>query len=384
LLDDEGLFLVALHLNDVILEGNSALIGGGLYASVGTIDLQNTMVRANVAGGAGGGIHASSGSTLSLCDSQVYSNNAGIGGGVSLEGVLNARIERSKIYSNTASVRGGGIALNPPGGLLTLVDSNLHDNFAGFGGGAIAADSTLILSRTVLNANHAVNRGGGIYTENGATLSLQESTLSRNTAQFGGAIDYEGDSPSGALTLVNSTLSGNSVTHDGGGIYAAWSARLSLLNATVAGNQAVRPFNQLHPVRGGGMFITSTAGVVAQNSLIADNLSGNTITPPTLDDCFGPLHSLGYNLIETTTNCLISGTPLGNVTGQDPALGPLQNNGGSTLTQAPLSGGPAIDRGDNAACPAIDQRGFHRPIGSMCDIGAVEVGPYVFLPLVLR
>jgi len=63
--------------------------------------------------------------------------------------------------------------------------------------------------------------------------------------------------------------------------------------------------------------------------------------------------------------------------GLDPLLGPLANNGGSTLTHALLPGSPAIDAGDPAVCAAapvnnLDHRGVARPQGSACDIGAVE------------
>ncbi len=51
-------------------------------------------------------------------------------------------------------------------------------------------------------------------------------------------------------------------------------------------------------------------------------------------------------------------------------------NGGPTTTMALLkttSLSPAIDAGDNGACPDFDQRGEARPKGPGCDIGAVEV-----------
>jgi len=40
--------------------------------------------------------------------------------------------------------------------------------------------------------------------------------------------------------------------------------------------------------------------------------------------------------------------------------------------------------GNSAACPPTDQRGWRRPIGLSCDIGSVEVGPYMYLPLIVR
>ena len=56
-----------------------------------------------------------------------------------------------------------------------------------------------------------------------------------------------------------------------------------------------------------------------------------------------------------------------------PALiGPLAEIGGPTLTHALLAGSPAINAGDDSACPATDQRGVARPQGPQCDIGSVE------------
>jgi hypothetical protein len=58
-------------------------------------------------------------------------------------------------------------------------------------------------------------------------------------------------------------------------------------------------------------------------------------------------------------------------------LGPLQDNGGPTLTQALLPGSPAIDAGSPTDIAGdsvtVDQRGFPRPGGSGNDIGAYEV-----------
>jgi hypothetical protein len=56
-------------------------------------------------------------------------------------------------------------------------------------------------------------------------------------------------------------------------------------------------------------------------------------------------------------------------------LGPLAVHGGFTPTIALLAGSPAIDSGDDAACPATDQRGVPRPIGSHSDIGTFEYVP---------
>lgn len=67
-------------------------------------------------------------------------------------------------------------------------------------------------------------------------------------------------------------------------------------------------------------------------------------------------------------------------------LGPLQDNGGATQTHALLSGSPAIDAGDNTACPGTDQRDVVRPVDgnsdrvAICEIGAVEAATGTTVP----
>ncbi len=63
----------------------------------------------------------------------------------------------------------------------------------------------------------------------------------------------------------------------------------------------------------------------------------------------------------------------------DPLLGDLQNNGGPTKTHALLSTSPAIDQipSGTSGCGTditTDQRGYTRPAGTHCDIGAFEYG----------
>ena len=101
---------------------------------------------------------------------------------------------------------------------------------------------------------------------------------------------------------------------------------------------------------------------------------------------FGTLTSENFNLIGNNSGVTITpaqfqirsalpGSPI------NPMLGPLQNNGGPTLTRALLSGSPAIDKGHSSGL-ATDQRGFPRTFdqpmipnatgGDGTDIGAVE------------
>ena len=86
-----------------------------------------------------------------------------------------------------------------------------------------------------------------------------------------------------------------------------------------------------------------------------------------------------FSLIESTGGAVINDLG-GTITGVDPLLGSLQDNGGPTKTHALLAGSPAINAGEfglqssQAGIPEFDQRGtgFDRVVGISIDLGAVE------------
>src|SRR5262249_21693161 len=156
----------------------------------------------------------------------------------------------------------------------------------------------------------------------------------------------------GPLTVVNSTISSNSVpatiTYGGGGGIAVVNSLLTVRHSTITGNSA-------HSVGG----IASNTTVVLDHTIVAGNTSRD-FSEPAFSASFSQI-SIGADF-----------------------LGPLQDNGGPTFTHALLPGSPAIDAGDpNAVAgvgtvPQYDQRGFPytRVIdgdgdgGSRIDIGA--------------
>jgi hypothetical protein len=395
----------SLVLSDVILTHNISNFGGGIYADGGSLTLDNVVMADNHSQNGGGGM-LGTGITLTVRNSRIYSNTAGdVGGGFFLS-TSNWRIVQSDITSNTAAVSGGGIYNRLGYSVLVLgpalLDSSLRANHAQVGG-ALSSNSTLYVARSLFASNTADTLGGAVYisyTDSSGSLRFVDSTFSGNAAADGGAMYLSGTCGTcGTLFLRDSTLSGNNAKR-GGAIQASDGARLGLFNATIAYNSVFRLIGQTYPAFGGGLLITSTAQVTAQNSLIAQNTFDNAILPVP-DDCHGTLHSAGYNLIESTTNCAVAGITTGNVTGQDPLLGPLRDNGGpatglgqgATPTHALLAGSPAIDAGNPAGCKdetgavhAIDQRGWARPYpqGGRCDIGAYERGAFRYLPVVRR
>jgi hypothetical protein len=113
--------------------------------------------------------------------------------------------------------------------------------------------------------------------------------------------------------------------------------------------------------------------VELQNTIMALNASN---TSPAEPDCFGVVTSLGNNLIGAPTGCTITLQP-SDLTG-DPSLSHFIDTGRPGHGYFPLRpGSPAIDAGNDTACPRRDQLGQRRVdipgVGtSRCDIGAVE------------
>jgi Ca2+-binding RTX toxin-like protein len=277
--------------------------------------------------------------------------------------------------ANRLTISGGGQSrifhpgsASPPVSIsgLTLVDGvNM-----GAGGGAIASSGTLSLSGLVVRSNRATaGAGGGVAHLGTGPLTVRDSTFVGNTAMVGGGGGIFVSS--GEFSIERSTVSGNSAPgSDGGGINhgTGGSQPLTITDSTVAGNSS--------GASGGGVFFASVARLT--NSVVADNTGPGR---PDIDgaDMVNPDARASFSLIEQ-----LGGAPVAvdgsDLTGIDPKLAPLAENGGSTPTQALQVGSPALDKGSSGA--AADQRGFPRPFdlggiplasgGNSADMGAYE------------
>ncbi|MFQ5665490.1 MAG: choice-of-anchor Q domain-containing protein [Candidatus Binatia bacterium] len=252
----------------------------------------------------------------------------------------------------TLTGSGTGMVIIDGGGLDRVLD--------------ILAPANVVISQiTVQNGNAAGTAGGGI--RNTGTLALTALTIRGNTATDGGGI---ANVAAGSVQLTNVTLSSNTAARGGGiancpaGAAPCLGATAQLANVTISDNSATT---------GAGVHNFGTVQLL--NTIVGNSPIGFT--------CAGRVViSLGHN-IDRFDTCLFREN--GDLHNTDPMLDALRDNGGSTLTHALLPGSPAIDAGDNAGCPATDQRGAPRPTDGnadgapVCDIGAVEapgaVGP---------
>ena len=241
----------------------------------------------------------------------------------------------------------------PPGSVTIDASAGYKDRIF-----HVLAGNVTIRGVTIAGGNPSLD-GGGIY--NKATLTIEQSTLTANKSGGKGGGIYN----AGTLTLTDVTISGNTAKVSGGGVFNNLGTA-NINNVTIAANTADSDANGTG--EGGGIF-RGGGTVNFKNTLIGGNADNSAATKH--PDCSGILTSQRYNLIQNTTGCNISGDTTGNLTGVDPNLGLLQNNGGTTFTHELLVGSPAIEAGNPvaASCTATDQRGVPRPQGARSAAG---------------
>jgi plastocyanin len=184
---------------------------------------------------------------------------------------------------------------------------------------------------------------GGVFNYNG-TVTLEDSRITGNTADFGGGISNRGGDTT--LTLVRSTITGNTAIGRGSGVFLGYNCYLTLIGSLVAGNMA-------------------PSAPEIEGSKVWANAS----------NLFGFNGDAGVTGFTPGPTDLIPSVPLAAIL--DPVLA---DHGGPTLTHALVPGSPAIDAipwGTNGCGTTLisDQRDKARPqpAGGNCDIGAYEV-----------
>ena len=335
-----------LTVDGLILQNGASQSGycGGAIAAGGTLVVANSVLRSNTSSGGGGAIFATGQTTL----------------------------RHSLVTGNSAVIAGGGIVATYA---LDISYSTLSNNSTtapdGSGGGALYAFTATTIDHSTVTGNSSATTGGGIYSRQ--ILTLSDSTIDANIAHNGGgggvyALDY-------GISVMASTISGNSATKTGGGIHTTYA---DLTNSTLAGNHSGTDGAGIYATnltsvystfstntsaggKGGGVMFVSSG--VANGSIVYGNAPDDvgSINHVPLSGAFNLVGSAPWGVPAGTLNC-------------DPKLGALGDHGGSTATMQLGDGSCAMNAASSTPSVATDQRDYSRPgvQGGHADIGSSE------------
>ena len=226
--------------------------------------------------------------------------------------------------SSAASVLNGG----GTGSTLILTNSASFpvtlDNVTVTGGnsygGGITNAGTMTVTDSTISGNTASYEGGGIYN-NGGTMTVTDSTISGNTAGSnggGGIFNY-----SGTMTVADSIISDNTASSGGGGITNA--GTMTVTDSTISGNSTGSGGS------GGGIFNYSGTMTVADSII-----SGNTASY----DGGGI-----YNNSSTSTMTVTDSTISGNTASSNGGGGIYNSGGTMTVADSTISGNSSSSGG---------------------------------------
>jgi len=235
-------------------------------------------------------------------------------------------------------------------------------------------------------------QGSGLATANGGTIgsvftitggmtfagttSLDGLSISGGSAALGGGVFNNG----GTVTLADDTISGNTASNDGGGVYNAAGITTTLTNDTISGNTATN--------NGGGLF-NNGGSVNAVNVTFSADSAGVTgggvynaaggstfLTNSILNSapCNAAIGDGGHN-VETDNTCGFGSSDVVSSSTINLASTLAANGSSGPETLAIGTNSSAFEEVPVADCTILtDERGETRPgaPGASCDAGAFE------------
>ena len=366
--------------------------GAGLFVdSNGAAQVERTRFERNAAR-SGGAIYARG--ALSVLDSTFTMNEAiSAGGALAISQVSGFSVANSQLVSNFSEGSGGAISVVEGSGILdglSLSMNALPETLPGLyqlGGAAlsvVAADVTLIRS---IVEDHVTVSGdsAAIEVSSGAHLTLAESTL-RDNDQFGvfvseATLEVRDSTVSGhgGAGLIDALLSPFSVSSDiditgstlvdnGVDVLSASAGTLTIVNSTFEDPDT-------NVSKTGGFADITSSTLVGATALHAEATGTISVRDSIVS---GLCETVGSGAVITFLDSNLHDDPsCAPNPAADVRLEALAQNGGPTETRRPLPDSQAINAGGLRclASPvnAVDQRGFPRPVGGLCDLGAIEV-----------
>ena len=287
-------------------EGGAVSLAGG-----GTTFVSGMRIANSTASGMGGGgiYNADHRLTVnsSVIDGNVANGAAGSGGALlSTSGKVD--VVATRLMNNVANRAGGAIEL--VNGTLGIDSSGLTDNVAGPNGSAApgnggalhvtGTNAAVNIFNTLVQGNHAVLEGGGLWNQGGVEMVVTQSKIDANTASGAAADDGGGGifnnggnvtvinsliddnvadgtsgsggnvfSTAGSVLIDRSTVSDGTANRAGGGVEVI-AGRFTLSYSDLTGNVA-GPSGSANPGNGGGLHVSGAANVTIDSSNVLKN-----------------------------------------------------------------------------------------------------------------
>jgi len=341
-----NLTLASGNFNNGDFEGDLDITSG---ITILGADSATTIINAGALGDRVIEVHASG--DLTIEDVTLEDGTDKEGAGIRNEGNLNA--SHVVLQNNSSSNLKGGGLYNLATGVATLEYTEITSNAAN-GGGGVYNEGDLGIYFSNIGGNSTLSSdGGGVKADNG-NVEIKNTTIYTNFANTGAGLSVAG----ATVLLENSTVSGNVASFAGGGIYAL-SGSLLINHSTIADNQG----------GSSGAGIASDANTTSiSNSIVADNIRTATWGATDIDGA----SSGDYNLVKATDSINFTPGPNDQI-GVDPQLASLGLNGGTTYTHAITATSAAVGAADPASTITSDQQTLARDASP--DAGAFEYIP---------
>ena len=236
-----------------ITGGNTRGSGGGIHITSysigigdvpGSLILESGSISGNTADSSnGGGIYIDSDCALTMkggsIDGNIVSSADYYGGGVFVYGTFT--MENGIITKNSSEQGNGGGVNIGSNGTFTMKGGTIENNTAYRTGGGVNLGAygafpgaTMTLEGGTISGNTATVNGGGVgvsvgtFTMNGGTIGGTEP----NTAKIGGGVYVDGVNSN--FIMTGGTISGNTATQKGGGVYVSSTSSFTLDSSSAA------------------------------------------------------------------------------------------------------------------------------------------------------
>ncbi|AEF86361.1 putative extracellular nuclease [Treponema primitia ZAS-2] len=262
--------------------------GGGVAVHGGTFTMSGGSIRNNTAfslsGGSGGGVYVSAGDfdmqggSITGNKARTLSANDGYGGGVYKDGNGKFEMKGSASIASNEAGDGGGVyvaagGFDMQGGSIAENKANFSAVNNGNGGGVYVKNGRFYMqNNSSIKENEAMQDGGGVYMENGAfTMDPGTSIASNSAGQDGGGMLLY--SSSNKEFKIQGSITGNSA-QNGGGMFVELSNANTLYFAGIIGGDDPGKGNTA--VMGGGMYIKNYRLTMNLISNTSGFITGNT------------------------------------------------------------------------------------------------------------